>query len=78
MDGSSLVFIVMPIVIAVCLGVMIALPYLGGRQEARASAAARRPEAGATAPPNAPAAGAPSAAAPIAVTLAASPESPAE
>lgn len=62
MDGSNLIFIVMPIVMAVCLGVMIALPYIGGRQEARAAAADRRAGAGAitaTAPPNVPAAGAP-------------------
>ncbi len=81
MDGSNLIFIVMPIVMAACLGVMIALPYIGGRQEARAAAADRRAGAGAitaTTPPNVPAAGAPLSAAPITVTLEASPESPAE
>jgi hypothetical protein len=80
-DGSNLIFIVMPIVIAVCLGSMISLPYIGGREQARASAARRQhsPDAiGAPAPPAVPVAGAPLSASPIAATLATSPESPAE
>lgn len=81
MDGSSAIFIVMPIVIGITLAIMIALPYIGGREQARASAADRRRGAeaiAATAPRNAPAAGTPSSAPTITATVAASSESPEE
>jgi hypothetical protein len=35
MDGSTLLFIVMPIVIALTLAIMIALPFIAGRRRAQ-------------------------------------------
>lgn len=73
MDGSNLIFVVMPIVMAVCLAAMIALPYIGGRQQARASAASRQPGPDAitaATPPRSPAAGGPASPSTITATVA--------
>jgi hypothetical protein len=44
MDGSSLVFIVMPIVIPLVLAIGIAVPFIAARDTAREFSSARQPD----------------------------------
>jgi hypothetical protein len=44
MDGPSLIFIVMPIVIPLALAAMVGLPYAATRRTARAASRAQHPD----------------------------------